>query len=85
MSITSADSTRLNGLDLLRGLEGEDASGNAAGAMVLNGSCSCSYEGELGRITRFEDGRRLIPKKEPNLVEGDFVEDIRGRTSTSSY
>jgi len=67
----------------LRGLEGGGSAvtENAVttGPLVQNGSSCRSYEGERGRMTRFEEGRLLIPKREPNRPDGDFVEDIGGR------
>lgn len=75
MSITSPGSPRIGDACALTENEG---------AVVQNGSCSCSYDGELGRITRLEDGRRLIPKKDPNRVEGDFAEDIERTSETKT-
>jgi hypothetical protein len=81
ISITSAGSGPPSGP--LSRLEGDAAVETenvvTTGPFVQKGSCCCSYDGELGRITRFEEGRRLIPKKEPNRPDGDFAEDMRGR------
>jgi hypothetical protein len=80
--MTSAGSRRpsgpLGGLEEDFSVETGNDSEVTTGPLVQKGSCCCSYEGELGRITRFEEGRRLIPKKEPNRPV-DFAEDMRGR------